>query len=136
MRPRFSLKWLLLGFTLLAVSLYLVAIYPGVVAKRFATEINQNAVNQARCVELERLLLKGESVDEYRARAAPPPYRSLVVTETAVLQAPTFHDLIRLQRRVEVDLSLKAESDNFNHGLGQHREIAVSITGTKRIVYW
>lgn len=39
MRPRFSLKWLLVGITLAAVILYSLFIYPTVVAHRFARAV-------------------------------------------------------------------------------------------------
>jgi hypothetical protein len=91
MRPRFSLRWLLIAFTLLAVAFYLCFVRPTVIAKEFV-----NAVNMG-----------GESRDSAFTSAAfgtkrgiLPSYFFLDRGAEAHLIPRTWSDIWRCQRRI------------------------------------
>ena len=48
MRPRFSLRWLLIAFTIMSVAFYILIIRPTTIAQRFVTALNRGDVTALR----------------------------------------------------------------------------------------
>lgn len=90
MRPRFSLKWLLIAVTLLSVALFVLVIYPTNKAKRFVAGINDG------------------SIDHDAASGNPKPFEFTKQEagedgrSTAELLPWDGGDLFRMRRRVEI----------------------------------
>jgi hypothetical protein len=90
-RLRFSLRWLLILFAVVAVILYFIFVRPTVVANRFASEINRGNLS-----ELDRLYT-------YNNGQAEVPFKRDDRSFAAVVQPRTWVDTICCRRRIEVD---------------------------------
>jgi hypothetical protein len=94
MRPRFSLRWLLIGFTFLTVIFYLLFIRPTVVAQRLVSAVKN-----------------GERSPGILGTWGHHPWQ----VEKAALQPRTWPDIWQFRRRVRVDTSFTDASGMYTH---------------------
>ena len=71
MRPRFSLRWLLIAFTLVAVALYVFFVHPTVRANRFVGAINGGEFGELKALRMTEKL--GVSLEDCKVSAEVKP---------------------------------------------------------------
>lgn len=106
LRPHFSLRWLMLVFTISSIALYLLFVRPTVLAKQFAT-----AINEADGDELETVSLRGISLKTRMSSIAPSvTYSSTNVRAMASLAPQTWRDVWRFRRIVRVEIAAREDA--------------------------
>src|SRR6478735_5443629 len=76
MRPRFSLRWLLIVFTLIAVALYVFFVHPTVAANRFVVAVNRGDFRELTALGMLKSLksiIKDFSFENYTVSAELKP---------------------------------------------------------------
>ena len=97
MRPRFSLKWLLIAFTLLSVAFYIVYVYPTAKANQFAGRVRNGDHSEFEAV------VHGDRQLESNMRELNGPEFSLKHADLkATIKPRTWTDYWKLRRRVVV----------------------------------
>ncbi len=86
MRPRFSLRWLLIAFTLVAVALYVFFVHPTVRANRFAGAINGGDFAELKALGMNEKL--GVSLEVCKVKA--------------ILKSRTWRDVFKFRRKASV----------------------------------
>jgi hypothetical protein len=127
MRPRFSIKWLLIAVTLLSVALFVLVIYPTNKAKRYVAEINADGIDLAKEIsdpEAGRQVFTPGS-DAPRAK-----------TVSAELLPWTRGDLLKMRRRVQVVETITAADWDWFEGAADYQttaQISVSPAGRRLV---
>lgn len=105
-RPRFSLRWMMIGFTLFTVVLYVLFVRPTVLAKQFA-----GAINRADGGELETVTLNGISLRTRMSKIAPRvTYSPTNVKAMAALVPQTWRDVWKFRRIVNVEIAAREDA--------------------------
>jgi hypothetical protein len=97
MRPRFSLRWLLIAFTVLSLGFYLFFIRPTVIANQFVSRIDDGEVDQF-------LSLYGRLVRDRIERFEQAYSPDISPRFTAVCYPQTWTDFIALRRTISVSV--------------------------------
>lgn len=118
MRPRFSLKWLLVAFAIAAICLLVFYVYPTGKAERLASAINRGEVHPYDVVEQPETFYFGN-----------PQRTKILGRKTAVAQlAPrTWSDLWHARRRIEVTMTWSLESQKYE--LLHYGQLVSSLSG-------
>lgn len=94
MRPRFSLKWLLILFALFAFALYFCFVRPTALANKFVYLVDHDELERA-----ESLIIASSKPFDLGTKD-----RSVPVIVRAELLPRTWHDVFKMQRRLDVEV--------------------------------
>jgi hypothetical protein len=116
-RPRFSLRWLLVAFTLVAVVLYVLFVHPTIAANRFVAAVNRGDFSQLESLGLLRNL-----------QTYNKDYTFEKVTVRAKLKPRAWRDVYKFRRNVDVRVAFpKGESAGGANGCVDY--VVVHING-------
>jgi hypothetical protein len=122
MQPRFSLRWLLIAFTLLAVVFYLLFVRPTVIANQFIAAVERGDFRTA-----EKLYVSGSktSIPELLTQVQDP-------TVKAKLFPSKWRDVWGFKRSMLVQI-IPAERKSGSHlpGAGFQMDATATITGVR-----
>jgi hypothetical protein len=123
-RPRFSMKWLLISFTILSMIFYVLFIRPTVIANRFASAANSGNYEYALS-----LIPEGprKIIAEYLDGIAKPTFK-------VAIYAREWSDIWRLQRRLLIQIipgERKSGSQLPDVGLGS--DAVATISGVSHL---
>jgi hypothetical protein len=93
-RPRFSMRWLLIAFTLIAIALYVFFVHPTVAANRFVGAVNRDDFRELTALGMLKDL-KSISKD----------FSFENCTVSAELKPRTWRDLYKFRRKVLVHIA-------------------------------
>ena len=125
MRPRFSLKWLLIAFTILGVAFYVAFVRPTVIAQRFINLVEHDELQRAESLFIE----PDKPFDLGRKEKSVP-----VIVEAELLPR-TWHDVLKMQRRLEVHViptqPQVMKSGSGSYYVGMHYPATAGISGVR-----
>ena len=117
--PRFSLRWLLIGFTLLAGLFYVLFVQPTVIANRLARAVeNQDATVLSSLVTNT----SSNALFQYTFHSAEN------VKASVQLESRSWADVVRFQRRLQIQLS---PDPNPLPGWSATTRVVTGITGIR-----
>jgi hypothetical protein len=118
MRPRFSLRWLLIAFAIFSVCLYVLFIRPTVLAERFVAAINRGEADPYDVVQRPQL-----------AASRPTDNKTVV----ARVLPRTWSDILHARRELGATITWFNDKSRFSR---QHYvEIQSALTGF-RLIRW
>jgi hypothetical protein len=119
LRPRFSLRWLLIGFTVFAIALYVLFVHPSVAASRFVAAVNRGEFNRLEALGMLKDL---KSYDEEFS------FETVIVR--AESKPRSWRDLYKCRRKVSVKIAFpKGKRKGRESGLVNY--VTVHISGPK-----
>jgi hypothetical protein len=121
MRPRFSLRWLLIGLAVFAIALYVLIVHPSVAANRLVS-----AVNNGDYSGLEALGMLKE------LKTYNKDFTFENVTVRAELKPRTWRDLYKFRRKASVNFAFPEPSGRDSGWVsGASNYVTVHISGPK-----
>ena len=124
-RPQFSLRWLLISFTVLSVSFYVLFVRPTVIAERFASAAKSEDYQYALSFIAEE---PRKTIAEYLETVAEP-------TIKVTIYPSVWNDIWQLQRRMLIQVipgERKSGSQLPNVGLGS--DAVATISGVSQLI--
>jgi hypothetical protein len=113
MYPRFSLKWLLIAFTILGVAFYIAFVRPTVIAKRFVAAVERRDFSQ-----LVDLTSKKRNEGFGRGLKAVWERSPDRVQLKADILPQTWTDIFRFQRRIDLTSTIKKDEHRLRDTSG------------------
>ena len=105
MRPRFSLRWMLIAFNLLAVVLYVLSIRPTAIATQFVNRVNSGDLSEFHALDTGL----GMTVQDNIRGFSQGTHTIEIVGTSATLKPRTFSDFFMLRRSIEVSTEFRQE---------------------------
>jgi hypothetical protein len=124
MRPRFSLRWLLIAVAVLAIGLYVLFIRPTVVAQRFAAAIGRGDYSDLHTIGEGKLLQRFASESD-RVTSAN-------VEIFARLEPQTRNDVFKFQRRLWVFIFFPREDKPVDRPYQKGIWVTAGISGMRK----
>jgi hypothetical protein len=128
MRPRFSVRWLLLAFAVLAAVCYLLFERPTVIAERFVAAVHQRDYATAQALlQRPHLWSGGESFALYVPRSREKSARTVLMY--AEVLPREWSDIWRFQRRVIFRAALQDDSDGRHIEWSEDTQMVAHVGG-------
>ena len=118
LRPRFSLKWLLIAFTILGVAFYVAFVRPTVIANRFIALVDRDENQKAQALFSDSTTLV---------------FKTTPVIVRAELLPRTWEDVYKMQRRLDVDVipTQPQVINSKSYHIGMHYQATSSVFGLR-----